>query len=132
MTDAVQELLDLIDLERLEVNIYRGRNRDIGSGRVYGGQVLAQALVAAQRTVDEGRVVHSMHGYFILPGDLEAPIVYFVDRLRDGQNTCGGWFEEGDAQYGFTGDNISTDFRWTGWFFSRACSEMHRLYCVAQ
>ena len=86
MTDAVQELLDLIDVERLELNIYRGRNRDIGSGRVYGGQVLAQALVAAQRTVGEGRVVHSMHGYFILPGDLEVPIVYFVDRLRDGRS----------------------------------------------
>ncbi len=86
MTPAVQELLELIDLERLEVNIYRGLNRDIGSGRVYGGQVLAQALVAAQRTVEEGRVAHSMHGYFILPGDLEAPIVYFVDRLRDGRS----------------------------------------------
>ena len=86
MTHAVPELLDLLDLEPLEVNIYRGRNRDIGSGRVYGGQVLAQALVAAQRTVEDDRVAHSMHGYFILPGDLEAPIVYFVDRLRDGRS----------------------------------------------
>ena len=78
------DLLQLLDLEPLEVNIYRGLNRDIGSGRVFGGQVLAQALVAAQRTVEEERTAHSLHGYFILPGDLAAPIVYFVDRLRDG------------------------------------------------
>ncbi len=78
------DLLELLDLEPLEVNIYRGLNRDIGSGRVFGGQVLAQALVAAQRTIEEERVAHSLHGYFILPGDLAAPIVYFVDRLRDG------------------------------------------------
>ena len=84
MSFPVRELLDLLDLEPLEVNIYRGRNRDIGTGRVFGGQVLAQALVAARRTVDEAREAHSLHGYFILPGDLAAPIVYFVDRLRDG------------------------------------------------
>ena len=80
------DLLDLFDLEPLEVNIYRGRNRDIGTGRVFGGQVLAQALVAARRTVDGPREAHSLHGYFILPGDLTAPIVYFVDRLRDGSS----------------------------------------------
>jgi acyl-CoA thioesterase II len=78
------DLLELLALEPVEVNIYRGRNRDIGTGRVFGGQVMAQALVAARRTVDEDRTAHSVHGYFILPGDLEAPIVYFVDRLRDG------------------------------------------------
>ena len=66
------------------MNIYRGQNRDIGTGRVFGGQVFAQALVAARRTVDGAREAHSVHGYFILPGDLEVPIVYFVDRLRDG------------------------------------------------
>jgi acyl-CoA thioesterase II len=82
----VADLLRLLDLEPVEYNIYRGRNRDIGSGRVFGGQVMAQALVAAQRTVDDDRVAHSMHGYFILPGDLDAPIVYFVDRLRDGRS----------------------------------------------
>lgn len=80
----VTDLLQLLDLEPVEVNIYRGLNRDIGTGRVFGGQVMAQALVAAHRTVEEGRVAHSVHGYFILPGDLRAPIVYFVDRLRDG------------------------------------------------
>ena len=85
MTDySATDLARLLDLEPLEHNLYRGQNRDIGSGRIYGGQVLAQALVAASRTVDEDRPVHSMHGYFILPGDLDAPVVYFVDRLRDG------------------------------------------------
>ncbi len=83
-TTTLEELLALVDLEPLEHNIYRARNRDIGTGRVFGGQVLAQALVAARRTVEEPREAHSLHGYFILPGDLEAPIVYFVDRLRDG------------------------------------------------
>jgi acyl-CoA thioesterase-2 len=86
MADTVEALLRLLDLEPLEVNIYRGRNRDIGTGRVFGGQVLAQALVAARRTVEEEREAHSLHGYFILPGDLAAPIVYFVDRLRDGKS----------------------------------------------
>lgn len=86
MSEALDNLLGLLDLEPLEVNIYRGSSRDIGSGRVFGGQVLAQALVAARRTLDEGREAHSMHGYFILPGDVAAPIVYFVDRLRDGKS----------------------------------------------
>lgn len=85
MTDfTARDLLTVLDLEPLEHNIYRGHSRDIGTGRIYGGQVLAQSLVAASRTVDEDRPIHSMHGYFILPGDLTAPVVYFVDRLRDG------------------------------------------------
>ncbi|HEX6558183.1 MAG TPA: acyl-CoA thioesterase domain-containing protein, partial [Longimicrobiales bacterium] len=86
MSYDVHDLLSLLDLEPIEFNIFRGGNRDIGSGRVFGGQVLAQALVAAQRTVDEARIAHSLHGYFILPGDLDIPIVYFVDRLRDGKS----------------------------------------------
>jgi acyl-CoA thioesterase II len=86
MSYDVTDLLALLDLEPIEFNIYRGSNRDIGSGRVFGGQVLAQALVAAQRTVEEERTAHSLHGYFILPGDLNVPIVYFVDRLRDGKS----------------------------------------------
>src|SRR5215212_729567 len=86
MSYNVTDLLELLDLEPIEFNIYRGRNRDIGSGRVYGGQVMAQALVAASRTVADDRFAHSLHGYFILPGDLAAPIVYFVDRLRDGKS----------------------------------------------
>jgi acyl-CoA thioesterase-2 len=86
MSESLDALLTLLDLEPLEVNIYRGTNRDLGTGRVYGGQVFAQALVAARRTVDDAREAHSAHGYFILPGDLAAPIVYFVDRLRDGKS----------------------------------------------
>ncbi|MFN8573510.1 MAG: acyl-CoA thioesterase II [Gemmatimonadaceae bacterium] len=86
MQEPLDELISLLDLEPLEVNIYRGTNRDLGSGRVFGGQVFAQALVAARRTVDGAREAHSVHGYFILPGDLAAPIVYFVDRLRDGNS----------------------------------------------
>ena len=86
MSSPLDNLLGLLDLEPLEVNIYRGSNRDLGTGRVYGGQVFAQALVAARRTVDDARDAHSAHGYFILPGDLKAPIVYFVDRLRDGRS----------------------------------------------
>ncbi len=80
----VAELLSLLELEPLEVNIYRGRNRDLGTGRVFGGQVFAQALVAARRTVEAPREAHSVHGYFLREGDLKAPIVYFVDRPRDG------------------------------------------------
>jgi acyl-CoA thioesterase-2 len=79
-------LLELLDLERLELNLFRGQNRDIGSGRLFGGQVLAQALVAAGRTVEEGRTAHSLHGYFVLPGDVNTPVVYQVDRVRDGKS----------------------------------------------
>jgi acyl-CoA thioesterase II len=86
MAYTLDKLLALLDLEKIEHNIFRGLSRDIGSGRVFGGQVLAQALVAAGRTVEEERTCHSLHGYFILPGDVHAPIVYFVDRLRDGKS----------------------------------------------
>lgn len=82
----VHDLLALLELEPLEHNIYRGRNRDLATGRVFGGQVFAQALVAARRTVPEGREAHSVHGYFLREGDLTAPIVYFVDRPRDGRS----------------------------------------------
>ena len=84
---TLDDLRALLDLERIEHNIFRGASHDIGSGSVFGGQALAQALVAAQRTVDDpARTAHSMHGYFILPGDVDAPIVYEVDRLRDGRS----------------------------------------------
>lgn len=86
MTDAlVAELLALLQLERLEDNLFRGQSRDIGTKYVFGGQVLGQALAAAQRTV-EGRYVHSLHAYFLKAGDIEAPIVYEVDRARDGRS----------------------------------------------
>lgn len=83
-SEIVADLLSLLDLEPIEINIYRGQNRNIGTGRVFGGQVFAQALVAAQRTVPGEREAHSVHGYFLRAGDLEVPIVYFVDRPRDG------------------------------------------------
>jgi len=83
---VVTDLLDLLELEPLEHNIYRGQNRDLATGRVFGGQVFAQALVAARRTVPEGREAHSVHGYFLREGDLKVPIVYFVDRPRDGKS----------------------------------------------
>ena len=87
MSYSIDDLIELLELEPLERNIYRGLNRDIGSGRIFGGQVLAQALVAARRTIDEeDRTAHSLHGYFILTGDLKIPVVYFVDRLRDGRS----------------------------------------------
>lgn len=86
MSEQLSTLLELLDLEKIEQNIFRGQNRDIGSGRVFGGQVLAQALVSAGHTVEEGRIAHSLHGYFILPGDVDAPIIYLVDRLRDGKS----------------------------------------------
>jgi acyl-CoA thioesterase II len=88
MPSTVEIFLQLLDLEAIEHNIYRGKNRDIGTGRIFGGQVLAQSLVASRRTIDDDRSAHSMHGYFILEGDLAAPVVYFVDRLRDGRSYC--------------------------------------------
>jgi acyl-CoA thioesterase-2 len=84
MSNAVQELLDILDLEELDLNLFRGRSPQNGWQRVYGGQVIGQALVAAVRTVDASRPPHSMHAYFLLPGDPKIPIIYDVDRMRDG------------------------------------------------
>ncbi|MFT7594197.1 MAG: acyl-CoA thioesterase-2 [Paracoccaceae bacterium] len=86
MTDGAAELLDLLDIEQLEVDLFRGT----GSGgetttRIYGGQVVAQALAAAYRTVDD-RLCHSLHAYFIRPGDPSIPVIYQVDRARDGHS----------------------------------------------
>ena len=88
MTDGehtIAELLGLVRLEQLEVNLFRGTSRDIGTDRVFGGQVLAQALIAANQTVED-RLVHSLHAYFLRAGDHESPIVYNVDRSRDGRS----------------------------------------------
>ncbi len=85
MTPKLKDLVDQLDLESLEVNLFRGTSRDLGGHSVFGGQVIGQALVAASRTVD-GRRPHSLHAYFLLPGDMDAPIVYEVDRLRDGSS----------------------------------------------
>ena len=85
MSDGLDELLDLLDLEQIEVNIFRGRSPDETVQRVFGGQVAGQALVAAGRTVPGDRPVHSLHAYFIRPGDPSVPLVYTVDRMRDGR-----------------------------------------------
>jgi len=84
MTAAVDDLLSILDLEALDVNLYRGTSPQSGWQRVFGGQVIGQALVAAVRTVDASRPPHSMHAYFLLPGDPKVPIIYDVDRMRDG------------------------------------------------
>lgn len=86
MSRAMDELLSTLDLERLEHNLYRGRSPQVGWQRVFGGQVIGQALVAAQRTVDADRYVHSLHAYFMRPGDPAVPIIYEVDRIRDGSS----------------------------------------------
>ena len=87
MTSSLNDLVDLLDLEPIEVNIFRGKSPDENRQRVFGGQVAGQALVAAARTVDEtDRQVHSLHAYFLRPGDPGKPILYQVDRLRDGRS----------------------------------------------
>jgi acyl-CoA thioesterase-2 len=85
MANAVQDLLTILDLEPLEVNLFRGRSPQAGWQRVFGGQVIGQALVAATRTVD-GKPPHSLHAYFLLAGDPKVPIIYEVDRIRDGKS----------------------------------------------
>ena len=86
MTSAMQGLISILDLETLERNLFRGRSPQTGWQRVFGGQVIAQALVAAHRTVDADRHVHSLHCYFMRPGDPAVPIIYEVDRIRDGKS----------------------------------------------
>ncbi|MGP2493948.1 acyl-CoA thioesterase II [Mesorhizobium sp. PUT5] len=86
MTTPMEQLLGILDLEELEHNLYRGRSPQVEWQRVFGGQTIAQALVAAQRTVDADRHVHSLHAYFMLPGDIKVPIVYQVDRIREGSS----------------------------------------------
>ena len=85
MPNAIADLLSILDLERIEKDIFRGRSPQVGWQRVFGGLVISQALVAAARTVDN-RPPHSLHAYFILPGDPSVPIVYEVDRIRDGKS----------------------------------------------
>jgi len=85
MPSAIENLIALLDLEPLEENLFRGLSPNVGWQRVFGGQVIGQALVAANRTVDD-RPAHSMHGYFMRPGDPKVPIIYSVERLRDGKS----------------------------------------------
>lgn len=85
MTSILEDLIQLLTLERLDTNLFRGQSHDIGTHRVFGGQVLGQALAAANNTVED-RVVHSLHAYFLRKGDHTAPIIYEVDRQRDGRS----------------------------------------------
>jgi acyl-CoA thioesterase II len=85
MNQLLADLIKVMTLERLEMNLFRGESRDIGSPQVFGGQVLGQALVAATATADE-RMVHSLHAYFLRRGDFNSPIVYEVDRALDGKH----------------------------------------------
>jgi acyl-CoA thioesterase-2 len=84
MPKSLEDLVELLDLEEIEVDLYRGRQPETSMQRVFGGQVLGQALVAATRTVDDDRAVHSLHAYFLRGGDTRVPIVYRVEQTRDG------------------------------------------------
>ncbi len=86
MSAALDDLVRLLDLETIEVNLFRGHNPDERGVRIFGGQVAGQALVAAGRTVPADRFVHSVHAYFLRPGDPRVPVVYEVDRIRDGRS----------------------------------------------
>ncbi len=84
MNPVLADLINVLQLERLELNLFRGVSRDIGTPQVFGGQVLGQALSAASATVEPNRMAHSLHAYFLQRGDMNAPIIYEVDRSRDG------------------------------------------------
>lgn len=86
MNSSVAALLKLMDLEPLEDNLFRGQSVDTGQGNIFGGLVAGQALVAASRTVVAERPVHSLHGYFLRPGDFNQPVIYEVERIRDGKS----------------------------------------------
>ena len=86
VSESLDGLLGLLDLEQVEVDLFRGRSPDVELQRVFGGQVASQALVAAGRTAPSGRPVHSLHAYFIHPGDPAVPLIYSVDRVRDGRS----------------------------------------------
>src|SRR3954449_3463936 len=86
MGAPLDELVELLDLEKIEENLFRGCQPDEDRQRVFGGQVAGQALVAAARTVDPSRHVHSLHAYFLRPGDMTIPILYEVDHIRDGKS----------------------------------------------
>jgi acyl-CoA thioesterase II len=85
MPESLEDLVELLDLEMIDVDLFRGRQPDTSAQRVFGGQVLGQALAAASRTVDPERQVHSLHGYFLRPGDTAVPIVYRPEPTRDGR-----------------------------------------------
>ncbi|MEM9493304.1 MAG: acyl-CoA thioesterase II, partial [Myxococcota bacterium] len=86
MADVLQTLIEMLALERIEQNLFRGQSQDLGWRAIFGGQVLGQALSAAEQTVPEDRYVHSLHGYFLRRGDASQPVVYDVDCIRDGKS----------------------------------------------
>lgn len=86
MSEVLSQLVSLLKLEKIEENLFRGQSQDLGWGQVFGGQVLGQALSAAVQTVPPDRDVHSLHGYFLLLGEVDKPIIYDVDRIRDGKS----------------------------------------------
>ncbi|MDF1821830.1 MAG: acyl-CoA thioesterase II [Alcanivoracaceae bacterium] len=86
MREVVRGLLDIIQLEQLEQNLFRGQTVATGQRSIFGGLVAGQALMAASRTVPDARPVHSLHAYFLRPGDFSVPIIYDVDRIRDGKS----------------------------------------------
>src|SRR5215208_3267640 len=86
MKGILADLVSLLGLERLDRDLFRGRSQDLGWGPIFGGQVVGQALSAAAQTVGGGRIVHSLHGYFMRAGDVHGSIVYQIDRLRDGKS----------------------------------------------
>ncbi|WP_213875414.1 acyl-CoA thioesterase II [Pseudomonas sp. dw_358] len=84
MSEVLNDLVDLLSLEPIEENLFRGRSQDLGFRQLFGGQVLGQSLSAATQTLETDRHVHSLHGYFLRPGDAQLPVVYMVERVRDG------------------------------------------------
>ncbi|MCK5689572.1 acyl-CoA thioesterase II [Myxococcota bacterium] len=86
MSDVLSELVELLSLEQTEPDSFRGQSQDLGWGRVFGGQLLGQALSAAEQTVEDGRAVHSLHGYFLRPAFADKPLDYAVERMRDGSS----------------------------------------------
>lgn len=86
MSQVLQDLLNLLDLETIEEGLYRGQSQDLGFAALFGGQVMGQALCAAKKTLPEDRLAHSLHSYFLRPGDAHKPIVYDVESIRDGKS----------------------------------------------
>jgi acyl-CoA thioesterase II len=86
MPESLEDLVELLDLEKIDADLFRGRQPQTTAQRVFGGQVLGQALAAAGRTVGEDRIVHSLHGYFLRPGDTSVPIEYHPELIRDGRS----------------------------------------------